>query len=465
MTSGARNFRSRATAEQFRRRVAFTLLELLLAMVLAGALMAGLWGILSLNLRTFEAGRVKTQRAQLTRALAERIEDDLRNLAPLADEIRATHDRLTAAGATASSFDAMPSDAAAPSSTPSAVAASPAQSGLGPTAGVAPPVIPPPPASAVEVPSAVDAATPTADVPARIDSLVGSSHALQLRVSNCAAQADAPLATDTSGQLDNPLPRDLLVVEYRLEQPQSAPQPVEGSAARSGPAWRGAGLTRRQRAWSIQAASPDTLAANDFAASLTSDSGTAAADNAFTAVDGRALPTNPSPDSGYNPLDPTTVPGGTQTSLPAAPGLHAQQLFVPEVSGWQLRYFDGAQWHAQWHSSRKGLPVAIEVTLSLRAEEPRTRRRPRMPDANSAVSPDSSSLATAAIDDLADTGQRDETLRLVVCLPAALGPVSARGSREATNSSLNAPAPAPGAPGATASPGSAHDARAPRGLP
>ncbi|MBX9789593.1 MAG: type II secretion system protein GspJ [Pirellulales bacterium] len=454
MTSSARNFRSRATAQQLRRRVAFTLLELLLAMVLAGALMAGLWGILSLNLRTFEAGRVKTQRAQLTRALAERIEDDLRNLAPLAEETRATHDRLNAAGATASSFDAMPSAAAAPISNPSAVVASPSQPGLGPAAGVAPPVIPPPPANAAESPSAVDAATPPAYVPARIDSLVGSSHALQLRVSNCAAAADAPPATDASGQLVNPLPRDLLVVEYRLEQPQSAPQPVEGIAARSGPAWRGAGLTRRQRAWSIEATSPDAFAADDTASFLTSDTGSAAADNAFTTGADGVLPINPSPVGDYDSLDPTNRPGSTQASLPTAPGNPSQQLFVPEVTGWQLRYFDGAQWHAQWHSARKGLPVAIEVTLSLRAEEPSTRRRPRTADS-------SSTLATAAIDDLADTGQRDETLRLVVCLPAALGPVSARGSREAASASLNGPMP--GAAGAMTSP--AHDSPTPRGLP
>ena len=474
MTSGASNYGSRASAQQLRQRVAFTLLELLLAMVLVGALMAGLWGILSLNLRTFEVGRVKTQRAQLTRALAERIEDDLRNLAPLAEEIRATHDRLNAVGTAASLFSAMSYPAAAspgptgasvdatPMSNPSAVARFPSHPGLGPAAGIAPPVIPTPPAGAVEVPSAVDATTPTSYVPARIDSLVGSSHALQLRVSNCAAQTDVPLATDASGQLSAPLPRDLLVVEYRLEQPQLAPQPVEGSAARTGPVWRGVGLTRRQRVWSIAAASPDTLeaAGSDGLPASTEEPTPAGSD--FTARTDRELLSSPSTDAGYYPLDPMSTLGGTQTSRPSAPGLHTQQLFVPEVTGWQLRYFDGNQWHAQWHSARKGLPVAIEVTLSLRAEEPSARRRPRTLESSSAAPLGSATPATAT-DNTADADQRDETLRLVVCLPAALGPVSSRGSAEATNSNANGPPP--GAAGAFNSPASAHDALAPGGLP
>jgi prepilin-type N-terminal cleavage/methylation domain-containing protein len=427
----------------------FTLLEVLLAMVLAGALMAGLWGILSLNMRTFEAGRAKTERAQLTRALAERIEDDLRSLAPLADEVRATHDRLNVGSAsTASSFSGgLPPATSATSGTqpapaptllpnPPTVLEPTTQLGLGGAVSVAPPVVLPP-SSAVGA-SPVDSTTPTTFVPARVYSLVGSSHALRLRVLTSVAEADALPATDASGQLSAPLPRDLQIVEYRLEQPQLAPQPSVGSTVPRGPAWHGAGLTRRQRAWSIEAVSPDASSHDRSAELLASGDEPTSAASDYPAGSGQAIPESSSPSEtsfgstgsgltgNYDPLDPTGMPGGMQGSEPLNVGLHAQQLFVPEVTGWQLRYFDGAQWHAQWHSARKGLPTAIEVTLSLRAEEPSGRRRPRTAAPGAAVSLGATADPTTASESSSDSAASDETMRLVVCLPAALGPVSAR---------------------------------------
>jgi prepilin-type N-terminal cleavage/methylation domain len=42
------------------------------------------------------------------------------------------------------------------------------------------------------------------------------------------------------------------------------------------------------------------------------------------------------------------------------------EMSAPEVVGCRFRYYDGSQWHDNWNSlDRKGLPVAIEITLKL----------------------------------------------------------------------------------------------------
>lgn len=438
------------------RRSGFTLLEVLLSMVLAGALMAGLWGVLSLNLRTFEVGRVKTERAQLTRALAERIENDLRAIAPLADELKATQDRLrpsTADGFASTGDDLLPGTPMPLGTTTSPGAsllptAAPASTTPGPT----PPSIPPPagppattlgtssPASVTPPggpspvgPSAsrglADTTSSAAYTPAPVYSLIGSSHALQVRVLTATAEAEALATTDASGQLSTPLPRDLQIVEYRLEQPQLAPQSFDTQTTSSQPAWRGAGLSRRLRAWTVDVRSNDASSESNSSDLPPTGEDPANAAGGYlggsstTSLGGESSPLGSSP-SDSNPLDSLATNGAGSSFPPLPPGVRSEQLFVPEVTGWQLRYFDGQQWHTQWHSGRKGLPAAIEVTLSLKAAEP-SRRRPRTNSTTVGPSETASDSQTSGDAD-ADARRGEETMRLVVQLPSAWGPVSSR---------------------------------------
>lgn len=446
------------------RQAGFTLLEVLLSMVLAGALMAGLWGVLSLNLRTFEVGRVKTERAQLTRALAERIENDLRALAPLADELKVTQDRVsfrtggrspslgdpllpgapmstgtamspgnsTSPGAVTTSSAATtpnlsPPSIPAPASSPATSAGSSGAASVTPPAGAAP-------VGVSASPGLADSTSPTAYTPAPVYSLIGSSHALQLRVLTATADAEALPATDASGQLNTPLPRDLQIVEYRLEQPQLAPQPMDNLTPSTGPAWRGAGLSRRQRAWSIEVRSTDASASSNSGelAPVGEDAATGAGgylgSSSSSTLGGESSSFRSGASefpSDSSPLDSLTPQGAGSSFAPLPPGVRSEQFFVPEVTGWQLRYYDGQQWTTQWHSGRKGLPTAIEVTLSLRAEEPSGRRPPRKAATTNTPS-DSSPDSQATIDGSAAARGREETMRLVVYLPSAWGPVSAR---------------------------------------
>ena len=60
-------------------RRAFTLLEVLIAVVLAMTLLLGLWGLMGIYSRLFESGKAKTEQSQLARALLQQLTDDLRS--------------------------------------------------------------------------------------------------------------------------------------------------------------------------------------------------------------------------------------------------------------------------------------------------------------------------------------------------------------------------------------------------
>ncbi len=58
-------------------RRGFTILELLLASMLAAVLMAGLWSLLSTYERLFASGETRTERSQLVRSVLDQLADDL----------------------------------------------------------------------------------------------------------------------------------------------------------------------------------------------------------------------------------------------------------------------------------------------------------------------------------------------------------------------------------------------------
>jgi hypothetical protein len=64
------------------RRDGFSLLEVTLALALAGALLLGLWSAMSLQMRLFTREPIDVERAQLVRAVAEQLADDLQGVLP-----------------------------------------------------------------------------------------------------------------------------------------------------------------------------------------------------------------------------------------------------------------------------------------------------------------------------------------------------------------------------------------------
>ena len=69
--------RSQALAAPSRHR-GFTLLEVLVASLLASGLMLGLWGLLGIYGQLFESGKAATEQSQLARAIVDQLADDLR---------------------------------------------------------------------------------------------------------------------------------------------------------------------------------------------------------------------------------------------------------------------------------------------------------------------------------------------------------------------------------------------------
>jgi prepilin-type N-terminal cleavage/methylation domain-containing protein len=276
----------------------FTLLEMLIALVLASVLMSGLWTLFSTYERLFARGQTKVEEAQLARTLLEQISSDLKSAIP-------DH----AAGL------------------------------LGQSASL------------------------------RRFGLFGTQRALQVDV----------LQVTPSQLVANPRPHEtsfapgrtgrvpeLHTVQYLFEEPRERTGP-EGLDL--------TGLVRRELDWET----PGSEAA------------------AETARDG--LKTRPT-----SVVDPMDISAGgldpTDDSL----------LRVPEVVGLEFRYYDGSGWASQWNSlTQKSLPVAIEVSLSLKtAPEAGPKRRAKTPTADAELP------AALSLEPRQGKGQ---THRLLVFLP------------------------------------------------
>ena len=94
-------------------------------------------------------------------------------------------------------------------------------------------------------------------------------------------------------------------------------------------------------------------------------------------------------------------------------------LLVPEVVGLEFRYYDGSGWNSQWNSlTRKSLPVAVEVTLTLKTSP--EARRPRPVAAASEQGGSAESLTEEPVQ------VETRTHRLLVFLPGTMLAVSSR---------------------------------------
>ncbi len=64
--------------------------------------------------------------------------------------------------------------------------------------------------------------------------------------------------------------------------------------------------------------------------------------------------------------DVATVSGGSTFDQLLEVGMDSSVMWAPEVVSLKFRYFDGSKWRRSWDSlARKGLPVAVEMTLAV----------------------------------------------------------------------------------------------------
>lgn len=358
----------------------FTLVEVLLALTLSVALLAGLWTAISVHLKAFDAGRRGVEQAQLFRALTRRMQTDLASLsqpgiggaviAPPPVAVTSGDSAASNAAATnpagAATANANPATSPKPMRQPglrfgqsatagapatgSSPAGAPAASSAKPATdrgnAAAKPGAPGAAASASEKTShSSSAPTPAVAPPLPVAAasavqLAGGKHWLELTLSPGAAAGDDETELDDARRAQRHRYR---VVKYYLAVPGDPwfEVPVEPTGALP----RGV-LVRREQ----------------LPAAQHRDSAPGAApppsDAAAPPGDAAAL----DPQQSSVELAGPPPPGSDLSAWPETVAL----LEIPEISTFAVRYFDGGGWHDGWHSREAGrMPLAVEVIWAM----------------------------------------------------------------------------------------------------
>jgi prepilin-type N-terminal cleavage/methylation domain-containing protein len=382
----------------------FTLIEVLLTLVLAAALLAGLWTLLSMHLRLFDTGQTKTEQSQLARTLLAQISDDLHSIVqmppppapplsslvlpglplggpgsgPSSPGTPGSASTTAAQGAsTAPSQAGGAAQGTSPPTTNSAAGTSPgvAANAAGANAALTPmPNLKPPGSTAVTVTSSL-----------RPSGLFGTENYLQIDVLQPAiVRSEAELDERPSPSIKKrSRAAELRTVVYTFEEGRDPQHPAGESRTF---------LARRELDW-------EQAHAAQRAASR-------------------------------RPPGPFSPPGGTDAGAESEPispeirseGAHDESsALVPEVAQFGMRYFDGSQWFKEWDSTaRKALPLAIEVAVQLRAfDEP---EQPAHHLSNDPVSEEAKAMPPHL-----------PIYRLVIHLPSAAEPAAGGGPSQIVN--------------------------------
>lgn len=381
---------------------AFTLLELLLALTLAGVLLYAITLALSLHWKAFDVKRTNVEEAQLARALLRHMEDDIRSAVQstpldlsgldgaMSGSVTAQAAAFTgstgSAGATGGAGGTgAPSTPAAGGGTP-AGSGTPAATSTGPSTGGSAPggaggatafgtgtsgatgggnAAPGSPAGAAGAESESTTEN-TSEGTAVVVGLYGSATQIQFDVSRLPRVDQYEALGGELGAVD--IPSDIKTVTYYVRSDPGEQETEQGSddAASSEPSASGTGrgLMRLEL------------------------------DRAVTAWQ--------------------EVNGSVGASQSGA------KLLADEVVSIKFQYWDGSEWVADWNSDEMGgLPVAVEVTLTLASQE--------------ASSPQSSGSGASASSSENEAAPAKE-YRMVIHLPAAVGGAPTTESTEESGS-------------------------------
>jgi type II secretory pathway pseudopilin PulG len=295
----------------------FTLIEVLLALLLSTALLAGLWAALEISMRMFESGRTRVEEAQLARALLHQLDADLRQTLmrtkqPAASEVLAPIAPTSTSQETSSDH----------SSTPSSIAGIlPLSRGMGP--------IPALPADALGGKGRFES-------PRRKPGLSGTPHTLRLDVYRTLPGGSAAGRHRDVTSVDA---LELRTVFYLLARAQEAERPAIGE-----PSYAGDALVRYETYWLD-----------------------APGDQLGSSVASRQLSPQDQLFEEFLTLE-DRYEAATRDTFGAALNENPAEEFAmsPEVVRLEFRYFDGVEWLSSWDSEAAGrLPSAVEIVLSL----------------------------------------------------------------------------------------------------
>lgn len=292
-----------------RRRGAFTLVEVLLATVLAAMLLVALWSMLSMYSKVFEGGHARTEQSQLARILLEQITTDLqavRQAPPTASPIRF--------------FSPAPGELSA-SSTPTGPDVTGSDSLL----------------QNLLTPAAAPVPRAIATASLRPAGLFGTDTFLQIDVLQPAVIEPEHEFDDTvdTGAPARSRAEELKTVIYSFEERRDPSRPSSEPIMH---------LLRREMDW--EQAHPSARGGV------------------------RRVAERVSPLVAAQPEPITDSPERADLSDAERLLEDDRTTIVPEVIHFAMRYFDGTTFSDEWDSiARQGLPTAVEVTMQLRSHD------------------------------------------------------------------------------------------------
>lgn len=321
----------------------FTLLEVMLSVVLAAVLLAGLWSLLGIYAGLYDKAQSRTEHAQLVRSLQKRLAEDLLSTcATLASESPSSPQ---GASPQASSDDASSDDVSSDAATRDDSDSSPGSATRDGSASN--------PAPATTYSGGEYGSTSQR----RSAALVGTETTLMLHVL-VPVDPYKILSESTVEGKDTDLSQP---VRSRVPELRHVSYTFHGSLGYAIPGDQSHGLVRRETEWEEANAGRRAASGSQITETLP------AAGNGT----GDLAPPIPVVEPGIEAPDLTA--SDIQSSTAREEGDESVDQ-IPEVTFFQLRYFDGSAWQTQWDSrAAKSLPVAVEVRFEI--EEP-SRRHP-----------------------------------------------------------------------------------------
>lgn len=311
----------------------FTLLEVILAMLLATVLLAAVWVAVRLELRFFESGRSEVERAQLARAVLRQMRTDLRSAVVYrADFENKRGDGTFSGSATAGGESGSASSPSSPQAESESSNGNPATDDFASRDG---PLV-----------GEHASGEPQDATWAQRGQFYGTPTSLRFDVRDGVNQAVERAARRSQGEVASAPWVNLKTVQYELlDRPQvaQAGQPTRSSASSDVEDGPTTALVRRELPWTER---PRESAGGP---AKTSPGGTFSGD-----IGG--------------PADGPNVSTLDQETDAFAPG---NVTWMPEISRMSLRYFDGGRWRDSWDSRAEGRwPTAVEIAIRFANPEP-----------------------------------------------------------------------------------------------
>jgi hypothetical protein len=337
----------------------FTLLEILLASLLASVVLVALWTLSDVYLRLFISGKRKIEETQLVRGLTQQIAKDLVQVIQLPEE---ASPGTSVPGASVSTVSGPGRSVQTPRANTegSPRGISRPQSGLTLPSDVSPVVGRPLQAVPVARPNSESDKRPL-DRNLPKFGLFGTKQALRLIVLETDPRTtreptDLAEILPQPGQARPPIASELRTIEYSFSSP------IESYA---GDNQHPPGLIRRQWAW-------ETWNGMRMASLRGADSGSSSS-------------MLPEPNAEWTAEDALLLE--SDRSL----------VHVPQVVGLEFSYYDGDEWQEEWNSwERKRLPLLVEVLLQIEVNKDspaaaRHERRSESTESSTSLTVDNSS--------------------------------------------------------------------------